>query len=340
MSNRRTDDLDSRTPFAKTSAVTGTIRSRTDTFLKFRRQTRGLSSRRPLPGLQPQSDGSETARLMASALGTSTSDAEAGLAGVAAALPPAYVEFKDEVRFDMLGIKEKMNELKSLHGKASLSRFDDAKDDEVAVEVVTQQITKMFRKCEARLQKFAGGAEGHRDSTNEADEKVRKNVQRTLAVELQRLSVQFRKQQKEYLNQLRTRDGNKSAAAALNILDATPSAHDSYDPGFSDMQALKADTLNSIIQERDNEVVKILKSIHELAQIMKDLSVLVIDQGTILDRIDYNLEQTGARVEEGVQQLKKAERQQRQGVAAMCVSWLLIAIVVMFLLLIFKIILF
>ena len=39
---------------------------------------------------------------------------------------------------------------------------------EVEIEVLTQDITRLFRKVEARLQQFGAG-----DATSEADEKVR-----------------------------------------------------------------------------------------------------------------------------------------------------------------------
>lgn len=83
------------------------------------------------------------------------------------ALAPQYVEFKEAVRNEMSTIKQKMNELKSLHGRAALTTFDDSNSHEVEIDVVTQEITRLFRKCEARLQQFGAGK-----ARSDTDEKV------------------------------------------------------------------------------------------------------------------------------------------------------------------------
>ncbi|KAL6766744.1 SYP4 [Auxenochlorella protothecoides x Auxenochlorella symbiontica] len=319
----------SRATTTSGSAPVGTIRNRSDVFFRYRRNARAGS--RPLlsPGASAAAlDGNETARLMASALG-GMSDAEVGPE------PPQYVTFREAARAEMLTIRTEMTELRGLHGRATLSRFDESNDDEIQVEVTTQQITKLFRRCEARLQKF-----GSVPSENEADEKVKRNLQRTLAAELQELSIQFRKQQKAYLAQLRRREaGSAAPGGALGGL-ALAARDGDYDTGFSSQQALQADTLSALIDDRDREVAGIVASIHELAQIMKDLSVLVIDQGTVLDRIDYNMEATAAQVTEGVKQLAKAEKKQKQGLMAVCIMFLLVAIGILVLFVVIKAIVF
>lgn len=44
------------------------------------------------------------------------------------------------------------------------------------------------------------------------------------------------------------------------------------------------------LEERDEEINKLVEMINNLATVFKQLNQLVIDQGTILDRIDYNME--------------------------------------------------
>ena len=47
---------------------------------------------------------------------------------------------------------------------------------------------------------------------------------------------------------------------------------------------------DTAIAQREHEINDIAKGIIELADIFKDLQGMVIDQGTMLDRIDYNVE--------------------------------------------------
>jgi syntaxin 16 len=42
-----------------------------------------------------------------------------------------------------------------------------------------------------------------------------------------------------------------------------------------------------------------------LTEIFKELNTMVIDQGSILDRIDYNIEQTNIHLESGHGELQK-----------------------------------
>jgi len=52
------------------------------------------------------------------------------------------------------------------------------------------------------------------------------------------------------------------------------------------------------IRQREREIEDIANGILELSEIFKELQTMVIDQGTMLDRIDYNVEMTRDRVKE------------------------------------------
>lgn len=85
-------------------------------------------------------------------------------------------------------------------------------------------------------------------------------------------------------------------------------------------------------EHREKEVIKIVKSIVDLNDIFKDLAHMVKDQGTVLDRIDYNVEQTQVRVTEGYKQLQRAEMYQRKNRKMHCI--VILATVTLFLLIV------
>ena len=62
------------------------------------------------------------------------------------------------------------------------------------------------------------------------------------------------------------------------------------------------------LRTRDRELTEIAKSIATLAELFKDLSNLVIDQGTLLDSIEYNIEMAAVHLEEANEDLNQATK--------------------------------
>lgn len=61
---------------------------------------------------------------------------------------------------------------------------------------------------------------------------------------------------------------------------------------------------DAAIAQRERAINDIAKGIIELSDIFRELQNMVIDQGTMLDRIDYNVEKMGTDVQAASHELK------------------------------------
>lgn len=316
-----------KTMAATTTTILGTTRSRTDRFLKYRAAAGGAQG--SVGGYGMYNGGEEAAngngaspssavaasRLLDAALGppsdaASHSAAETGQqpSSSSGGLPPApaYVAFKDAARRDMARIRAAMAELRELHSRAALVTFDDdSRSREAEVSAATAEVMRLFRDCEARLSAVGrsgggGGGSGSTEGLSEADERVRQNVRRTLAAELQRLSLQFRRQQRGFLEKLRAQQqaaggggaGSSSSSSRAggfdallegasrrgndgiggdDVFDDGSAPYISTTSGFTQKQQARAGALDTLAREREAEINRVVESISQLSEIMKDL---------------------------------------------------------------------
>ncbi|PPQ67290.1 hypothetical protein CVT25_005874 [Psilocybe cyanescens] len=259
-------------------------------------------------------------------------------------LPPQWVDVSDQVEHILADTHANILALDKLHAKHVLPGFSDRSQEERDIESLTNLITKDFRTCHALIQRISTVFPPN-PQLNTHEARAGKNVQRGLAAKVQDLSATFRKKQRVYMDRLQghaTKNQDlllASGAISLKGSDGMSAVDD-------DIQAASHTTQQSLslvqadssqhLQTRDRELSEIAKSIASLAELFKDLSVLVIDQGTMLDSVEFNIEQTAVHMEDSVTILTEATRYQKNTGRRKCIFLLLLIIFGLIVALIFK----
>lgn len=137
-------------------------------------------------------------------------------------IAPYWVEDIERVRADLDDIEKKssmfviqiillVNALENIYKDRVSAVFDDkVKQCDAQIASYTQNLTRIFHKCETRLKNLQKRRTLLsifylcKEYTNETEERIFKNVQKGLASRLQELSMSYRKKQKQFFQKLRS----------------------------------------------------------------------------------------------------------------------------------------
>ncbi|KAK4538598.1 hypothetical protein CDCA_CDCA19G4623 [Cyanidium caldarium] len=273
--------------------------------------------------------------------------------GGGAQLPPRWVDVHEEIREHLGSIDQLRERLTVLRQRLLLPTFAEKVHEEEEIDRLTGEVTRLLQRCEVKVRQL--GEFVHEPGIPGAERTIRANVQKKYAMEVQQVSAAFRREQRRYLDRLKAMEsesatalvevdsatGNGTAAAVAPPWQQPPSPrHEqvtaAYDPGFSHRQLSVLRSAEAHADERYQQVTRISRSIQDLASVVRDLATLVVEQGTVLDRIDYNIQEADVYTERAVEHLRQARRSQKRGLLHYCTLCLAVACVLMFLLLLLK----
>ncbi|CAE6471607.1 unnamed protein product [Rhizoctonia solani] len=323
---------------ATSTAYQPTTRSRTNLFISYRdsqaRASRYARSRRHYVDVDDDPDAGEAQRLII--------DDNPENAALHIDIAPPWLDISDQVEVAIVDTRNKILALDKLHAKHVLPGFKDRSAEEREIEQRTSEITREFRRCHSLIQRISASSHTFPPNSQSSQNDVTSahNVQRALAAKIQELSALFRTKQRIYMQKLQGHAisrNDQMIASGLVPSDST----NTYDSVQEDEEASRSQ-LSAIqhadpsLAARNREIAEIAKSIVSLAELFKDLSSLVIDQGTILDSVEYNIQQTAVHMEDAVRELDIATQYQRNTGRRKCIFLLLLIILGLILVLIFK----
>jgi syntaxin 16 len=158
---------------------------------------------------------------------------------------------------------------------------------------------------------------------------IKSNLQQALVEKVKEYTRKFKLNQELYTKKYKELVGEDDPTIEINTFmkEEENNQKDNF---------LMVDNSHQMLKKRDTELNQLLNSVQDLAGIFKDMQSLVMEQGSILDRIDYNIDIASTNVVKGKNSLIKANEYHKNNCFRNIIIVLLVCIFIEAFMLIFK----
>ncbi|XP_038056947.1 syntaxin-like isoform X1 [Patiria miniata] len=244
----------------------------------------------------------------------------------------------EEIRNNIDKIADNVEEVKKKHSDILSAPQPDEKVKE-ELEQLMADIKKTANRVRGKLKVMEQSIEQEESSKmNAADVRIRKTQHSTLSRKFVEVMTDYNNTQTDYRErckgriqrQLEITTGKSTTDEELE--DMLESGNPAIFTSGIIMDTQQAKQTLRDIEARHNDIIKLENSIRELHDMFMDMAMLVESQGEMIDRIEYNVEQSVDYVETAKMDTKKAVKYQskarRKKIYILICCGILIAIVV------------
>ena len=195
------------------------------------------------------------------------------------------------------------------------------------------QLRKELRTVEKNIREYIN--DELLESKNDFEFKIKENMRQNILTEINSFSKKFKLEQEIFSK--KCKELNLEPNENYNFIELNDISTNSSDHNENNNENfLMKEEPDEILQHRDIEIDKISKKMNNLQELFKDLNIIVIEQGTILDRIDYNIDITFDNVKKGKKHIVKANESNKGSCFRNAILFLILIVFVESCLLLFK----
>jgi len=242
---------------------------------------------------------------------------------------PRYMDMYEQCNNLLKDLEIEFNKLKEEQQKRIVPTFDETNTKLINqnIQMISDKMTRKLKKCKYLTKELKTLL-----ANSSLDDNIKINMYQNLLNRLAEISREMQINEEKYLQKYQELNGYEESFFTINNSNNLDSIETFQSHAFNSNNKKKID----VSKERNKEIDQMVNTVNELKNIFQDVSNMVIFQGTILDRIDYNTYQSRHNIRRGNRELEESHERLKSGCLRRLNQILIIAIFIMSILIIFK----